>query len=350
MIGSKPRARAREVTMAPSQGRSQAPARARSRVLAALYGPTSSGKTALSVQLARRIELELGRPVVIISADSRQVYRYMDIGTSKTTAAQMQGIGHEMLDVAEPVRKFELEDYTRLARGHIDGAFAAGVVPLVVGGTGVYLSALLDAWEVDSTGAARAALRRDFPPSMAGDAYAMLRRLDRAAADQMHPRNYEAVINTLAAIMADGRTVAGPARRAPARVVLALDPGPRAVGQRVVRTYDDQVRRGLFDEIQSLNDRYDLDRDSRRHGRASTNQVLHTHGYREYFEVAREHGKPVARLTGPELADVRGRVIDHIQRYTRRQRSWLAKLTGYRPVSSADEAFPLIARRLTGDG
>jgi tRNA A37 N6-isopentenylltransferase MiaA len=178
----------------------------------------------------------------------------------------------------------------------------------------------------------------------------MLRRLDRAAADQMHPRNYEAVINTLAAIMADGRTVAGPARRTPARVVLALDPGPRAVGQRVVRTYDDQVRRGLFDEIQSLNDRYDLDRDSRRHGRASTNQVLHTHGYREYFEVAREHGKPVARLTGPELADVRGRVIDHIQRYTRRQRSWLAKLTGYRPVSSADEAFPLIARRLTGDG
>jgi len=332
---------------APGQGRSAVPGQGRSRVIAALYGPTSSGKTALSVQLARRIEQDLGRQVVIVSADSRQVYRHMDIGTSKTTAAQMQGIQHEMLDVAEPVRKFELEDYVRLARGHIDDTFAAGAVPLVVGGTGVYVSALLDGWEVDSTGAARTALRRDFPPSMADDAYAMLRRLDRGAADRVHPRNYEAVMNTLAAIMAADRPAGDPAPGGPARVVLALDPGLWAVNQRVVRTYDDQVRHGLFDEIKSLNARYDLDRDIRMHGRASTNQVLHTHGYREYFEVALEHGKPVGRLTEPELADVRGLVIDHIRRYTRRQRSWLSKLTGHQLISSADEAFALIARQLT---
>ena len=331
-----------------SESRSGAPGTGRADTLIALYGPTSSGKTALSVQLARRIEDDLGREAVIISADSRQVYRYMDIGTSKTTPEQMHGIRHEMLDVTEPVRKLELERYAGLARGHIDNAFAAGAVPLVVGGTGVYVSALLDAWEVDSSGAARTALRRDFPPSMAEDAYAMLRRLNRGAADRVHPRNYEAVINTLATIMSADQHAAGPAAGAPARVVLALDPGLRAVSQRIARAYDDQVRRGLYDEIQALSDRYDLNREDGLHGHGSTNQVLHTHGYREYFEVAREHGKTVGRLTEQELAEVRERVLEHIQRYARRQRGWLAKLTGNRRVSSADEAFGILRRQLPG--
>src|ERR1700755_415900 len=108
------------------------------KLLLALYGPTSSGKTKLSVEFARR----LGREVVVISADSRQVYRYLDIGTSKTTPKEMQGIPHRMISVADPVRKFELEDYVRKAGQHIQDAFAAGQVPFIVGGTGVYVKAL----------------------------------------------------------------------------------------------------------------------------------------------------------------------------------------------------------------
>jgi len=177
-------------------------------VLVALFGPTSSGKTALSVELAQRIERDLGRPVVIVSADSRQVYRYLDIGTSKTTRAEMGGIRHEMIDVVEPVRKLELEEYARLARPHLglDG------IALVVGGTGVYVKALLDGWTLDPVGKARDALRRDFPRSMAADAYAMLRRLDKTT--RVHPNNYEAVINALAARMGGAAAAAGPASRA----------------------------------------------------------------------------------------------------------------------------------------
>src|SRR5712691_3899581 len=89
------------------------------RLLVALYGPTSSGKTALSIDLAERIERELGRRVIIISADSRQVYRYMDIGTSKTTKPEMRGIRHEMIDVLEPIRKFPAA-----------GRFSAGLVAI----------------------------------------------------------------------------------------------------------------------------------------------------------------------------------------------------------------------------
>ena len=298
-------------------------------MLVALFGPTSSGKTALSVELAQRIERDLGRPVVIVSADSRQVYRYLDIGTSKTTRAEMGGIRHEMIDVVEPVRKLELEEYARLARPHLglDG------IALVVGGTGVYVKALLDGWTLDPVGKARDALRRDFPRSMAADAYAMLRRLDKTT--RVHPNNYEAVINALAARMGGAAAAAGPASRA---VVLGLDPGPTAIDRRVAATYDDQVRRGLFDEIQSLAARYDLPA-------SRANQVLQTHGYREWFDVAHERGKPLAALTAADRAEVRERVVAHIQGYTRRQRSWFAKLPGVRLVRSADQAFSHLSTR-----
>lgn len=315
-------------------------------LLAALYGPTSSGKTALSVAAALRVRRELGREVVIISADSRQVYRYMDIGTSKTTAEQMHGIRHELLDVTEPVRKLELEEYVRLARAQIADAIAAGAVPFIVGGTGVYVSALLEGWDVDSVGAARAALRRDFPASMLPDAYATLRRLDRAAAARIHPNNYAAVINTLAGVMAGGAGKRG-GQAAVRPVTLALDPGPAVVDRHVEQTYDDQVRRGLFDEVKALEERYGLDSQLRARGAQSPNQVLHTHGYREYFETALRHGKPVASLDSAELAQVRAGVLEHIHGYTRRQRSWLTKLAADRMVTSADQVFRAIARPVT---
>jgi tRNA A37 N6-isopentenylltransferase MiaA len=368
--------------------------------LLALYGPTSAGKTALAVEVAVRIERELGRQVVVISADSRQVYRYMDIGTSKTTTAQMRGIWHELIDVTEPARKLELEDYARLAREHIASAFAAGAVPFVVGGTGVYVSALLGGWQVDEAGAARAALRRDFPRSMAADAYALLRRLNRDAAARVHPNNYEAVINALAGVLAGshggsvgggsvgggragggragggragggragggragggsvgggraggglvggglvGGAVAGGGGLAP--VVLGVDPGARAIDRRVAVTFAEQLKRGLLGEIADLNARYDLDAQLRRHGRDSQNQVLHTHGYREFFELALERGKPVTSLTEAERAEAGDLVVERIRRHTRRQRGWFEKLNITSLVGSADQAFTRVAKVL----
>lgn len=307
-------------------------------LLVALYGPTSAGKTALSIDLAEYLEKDLGRRVVIISADSRQVYRYMDIGTSKTTTAEMRGIRHEMIDVAEPVRKLELEEYTRLARRFISQAFTAGDLPLVVGGTGVYVKALIEGWATEQVGAARNELRRDFPRAMLPDAYAMLRRLDRGASARVHPGNYDAVINALAAVIGRDQEQPGGRDQTVRGLVLGLDPGARAVDQRVVRAYDGQVRRGLFDEILALDERYGLDRQLRQHGPEAANQVLHTHGYREYFELAREKGTLVSRLTEADLAEVRARVIERIQRHTRRQRAFMAKLPGIHRVSSLRQA------------
>jgi tRNA dimethylallyltransferase len=316
------------------------------RLLVVIFGPTSSGKTALSIQVAQRIERHLGRRVVIVSADSRQVYRHMDIGTSKTAPGEMGGVRHEMIDVAEPVRKFQLEEYARLARRRLADAFAAGHVPFVVGGTGVYVKALLEGWDTDRVGAVRGSLRRDFPLGMAADAYAVLRRLDRNAAAKVHPNNYDAVINTLAGVMAadagSGQGSAARDARPPTGVrvvLLGLDPGASRIDERVARTYDEQVRRGLFDEIQDLDRRYRL---SGRRRSTSDNQVLHTHGYREYFEVAGERGKPVSGLGARDLAEVRTRVIEHIRGYTRHQRSWFRKLPEIQVVSSPEKAYRLV--------
>jgi tRNA dimethylallyltransferase len=315
-------------------------------VFVVLYGPTSSGKTKMSVELAQRIRRTLARETVIISADSRQVYRYLDIGTSKTTSEEMQGVPHELISVADPVRKFELDDYVPLARQHIQDAFAKGKVPFVVGGTGIYVKALLEGWDVARSSTVRDTLRRDFPKAMMGDAYAMLRRLDRTTAARVHPNNYEAIINALASAMAPDER-----RRDDANVrtvVLGLSPAQRVLDQRVERTYDAQVSRGLFEEVQNLNARYHLDREVRevhKRGRESQNQVLHTHGYREYFEVAAERGKPVGKLTAAELAEVRARVVEHIRGYTRRQAAFLRKLPAPQLVTSPERAMAAVAAR-----
>jgi len=91
--------------------------------------------------------------------------------------------------------------------------------------------------------------------------------------------------------------------------------------------------------VRDLADRYDLDAERRRRGRDSRNQVLHTHGYREWFDVAFERGVPVSRLSTSDRAEVRSRVVEHIRAYTRRQRTWFGKLGVERRVTTADDVL-----------
>lgn len=314
------------------------------RLLVALYGPTSAGKTAVSVDLCLRIRDELGLPPMVVSADSRQVYRYMDIGTSKTTPEEMRGIPHTMIDVTEPVRKLELETFVAEARRHMEDCWTSGGVPVIVGGTSVYVRSLLEGWEVDAVAEARNAIRRDFPRSMAEDAYAVLARLDPKAAGKIHENNYDAIVNALARAMGNdpGRAVA-PATR---QVVFAVDRSPTDIDQRVAATYDHQVARGLRDEVLGLEERYDVLAQYRRLGQKSPNQVVHTHGYTEWFDVALDRGTSVANLDESDRAEVRSRVVERIQTHTRRQRAAIPKLTGVRPIRNADDAFTQVKKTL----
>lgn len=279
----------------------------------------------------------------MISADSRQVYRHLDIGTSKTTPEEMRGVIHEMIDVAEPVRKFELDSYVTMARERMHHHLAAGRLPFVVGGTGTYVSALVEGWNVKRSGVVRASLLKDFPPHARADAHAMLRRLDRRASDRIDPRNYEATINALTRVIAGS---AGADKGPTNALMLGLDPGPKAVERSIEQVLDRQLQSGLLDEVAWLADRYKLDRGPKANRRRLQNQVLHTHGYREFFEIADRRRKRVTSLAPEEISQARKETLEHIRAYSRRQRTWFAKLPEPHIVNSAAQAFELLRSKL----
>lgn len=308
----------------------------------AIYGPTSSGKTALSIQLALMLAERTGREPVVVSADSRQVYQYMDIGTSKTTTEDMRGIRHEMIDVAEPDRKMSLENYVRSAREVMENHLSRGRLPIIVGGTGIYVQSLLRGWDLTGTASTRQSFERDFPPSMCADAHATLKRLDKKAAAAISPRNYDAILNALTR----AATANSADKPAPRPLVLAVDRSPKKLERRVTATLDRQLQLGLVDEVCHLADRYRLDDEFHERGNSSDNQVLHTHGYREFFEIASAANKQVSSLTAREVETARAMILDRIVPHTHRQRSWFPKLPNVRHVRQLGTAFQVVTAHL----
>jgi tRNA dimethylallyltransferase len=173
--------------------------------LVAVVGTNSSGKSALGVQLAQRVGGE------VVSADSRQVYRRLDLGTGKITSAEMGGVPHHLLDVVEPGQSFSLADYQRLAYAAIDAIHARGRVPVLVGGTGLYVRAIVEGYQlVDAPPdpERRAELER----WTAARLLAELERLDPAAAEQIDPSNRRRLIRALE-VAAAGHSRAATRRR-----------------------------------------------------------------------------------------------------------------------------------------
>lgn len=169
--------------------------------LVAVVGPTAVGKTALAVALGPRVNAE------VVSADSRQLYRHMDIGTAKPTPQERAAVPHHLLDVADPDATVSLAQYLRLARAAIADIAARGQVPFLVGGTGQYVRALLQGWqtpEVPPDPELRAALEQQaaIDPEAA---WARLLRLDPDVAAFIDPRNVRRVVRALEVTLKSGR-------------------------------------------------------------------------------------------------------------------------------------------------
>ncbi|HTS97675.1 MAG TPA: hypothetical protein VMI33_13740 [Streptosporangiaceae bacterium] len=289
----------------------------------AIYGPTSSGKTALSLDVCEAAS-GLGLRPVVLNADSRQVYAGLDIGTSKIKPSQTRGFEHRLLDVAEPSSKLSLEAFAQLARDELASLAASeDALPVLVGGTGVYVQSVVDGWDLTGTGTLRRSLEGDFPRSDAKGAYRVLARLAPEVARRVHPHNYEAILDALV------RRMAGEARTEAATpfafAVYGVDPGEAETERRIEATLDAQIRDGLLREIAELDRRYRLVEQARRPGRRP-NVASQTHGYREFVRVAASTGKTIAELDGADLAAARAEALGHIRAYSRRQRSWFRKL------------------------
>ena len=220
--------------------------------LVVVLGPTAAGKTRFALELARRVSIE------VISADSRQVYRQMDIGTAKPTAADQALVRHHLIDIVDPDEPFHLGDYVRRARQAISDVQARGAVPLLVGGSGQYLWSIVEGWQVpavepDSELRFRLTERAQLEGPQA--LHQQLRRLDPGAASAIHPNNVRRVVRALELVTRTGIPASEQrVRRAPRSDVLLL--GLRVERQeiyrRIDRRVDEMFEAGLIREVECL--------------------------------------------------------------------------------------------------
>jgi tRNA dimethylallyltransferase len=220
--------------------------------LLAIVGPTAVGKTSLAIALAQRLRGE------IVSADSRQVYRFMDIGTAKPTSAERASAPHHLIDVVDPDEDFSLAVYQDLASATIADIAARGRLPLLVGGTGQYLAAVLQGWSVPRVvpqPELRAVLEREAQERGAASLHARLAEVDPVAAAGILPTNVRRIIRALEVYQVTGQPIsAQQTMRAPpyrARTLWLGLPAP-ALYRRIDDRVDTMIAAGLLGEVRGL--------------------------------------------------------------------------------------------------
>jgi tRNA dimethylallyltransferase len=273
--------------------------------LVAVVGPTASGKSALALRLARALGGE------IVSCDSQQVYRGLDIGTAKPTAGERLELAHHLLDVVEPDEPFSAADYSRLARAALAQIRGRGRLPVVAGGSGLYLRALLQGL---FEGPSRDPLLRRRLEGIAerfGDArlHRLLARVDPAAARRIEPRDRVRVVRALEVFGATGRPISAQQRES-ARplegfrpLVVGLRPARETLRRAVAARARAMMAAGLVDEVRALLER----------GLSPQLRPLQSIGYRQAVAVVR------GELT---LAEAEPSIVADTMRFAKRQMTW----------------------------
>ncbi len=290
-----------------------------------IAGPTASGKTALSIALARELEGE------IVSCDSMQVYKGMDIGTAKPTEAEKEGIPHHMLDVAEPWEDFSVSRYCAMATPIVEDILARGKTAIIAGGTGLYMDALIRGNSFapfPSTGM-REKLEAQADTEGMEKMQALLAAIDPEAAERIHDR--KRLIRALEVYYETGETITAhnkrtqslPPRYSP--LWLGLDYLSRqTLYSRIDLRVEKMVEMGLLEEIRQLLDR----------GIPENATALQAIGYKEFLPVLTQNAS---------LAEAVQQVQQSSRRYAKRQLTWFRRNHAIRWLCIGDETkFPEI--------
>ena len=274
--------------------------------MVAIGGPTATGKTALSVALAK----EFGGEVV--NADSMQIYRGLDIGTAKPTAEERQGIPHHLMDFLPPEAPYSVADFTAAAAPLIEQLNSAGKLPIVTGGTGLYITSLMKgtAFAPEKTDPAiRAQLQTEADEQGSAAMYARLQQIDPAYAEKLHPNNLPRVIRALELFEATGRRMSEQQRAA-----LAAEPPYRSLCicltcrdraelyRRIDRRVDSMLQNGVLEEAKLVYD-----------NRETYRTAAQAIGYKEFF--------PYFAGEMP-LNDCANRLKQATRNYAKRQLTW----------------------------
>ncbi len=214
--------------------------------LIVILGPTASGKSDLGIKLAKKFNGE------IISADSRQVYKKMDIGTGKVTKREQKIIKHYLLDVADPKNIFTVSDFKKLGEAAIEEIFAKEKIPFIVGGTGFYIDALLKNLNLPEVPANKK-LRERFDKLTAEHLFKMLRKLDPKRAKTIDPRNKRRLIRALEIIKMTGRPIPELVSSTKYQVLwLGINPSKKIPEKRIKSRLEKRLKQGMIKEVKNL--------------------------------------------------------------------------------------------------
>lgn len=287
--------------------------------LLVLVGPTAVGKTALSLDIARTFDCE------IISGDSMQVYRGMDIGTAKATPEERARVRHHLIDIRDPDEPFSVSDWQREAREAIADIHARGKLPFVVGGTGLYIESLCYGYAFHEGGrdpAFRERMRA-YVAAFGNEAlHRKLAEVDPPAAERLHPNDVRRIIRALEVYEQTGRTQtehhAAQTRESPYRLCLiGLAMERHKLYARIGERVDAMIRQGLVEEVKRL----------LACGFDDTMTAMQGLGYKEIAAHLR------GELTLEEAADVLKR---NTRRFAKRQLSWFRRMADIHWVDVTD--------------
>lgn len=274
--------------------------------LLAIVGPTASGKSALAVGVAQRV----GPHAEIVGTDSMQVYRGMDIGTATPTAAERGGVPHHLLDVWEPSHAVTVAEFQATARGVIGEIRSRGGVPVVVGGSGLYVSAVLDDLRFPGTDPeVRARWERELADVGPERLHARLAEVDPAAAEAILPSNGRRIVRALEVVEITGEPFVArlpdPVEVLPA-VRVGLDIPREELDARIEQRVDRMWEQGFVDEVRALAGR----------GLAGTPTASRALGYQQVLSLL--HGEITE-------AQARQETVDATRRFARRQQRWFRR-------------------------
>lgn len=283
-----------------------------------LAGPTASGKTAAALAIAEVL------PVEIVSVDSALVYRGMDIGTAKPTAAERARVPHHLIDIVEPTESYSAARFVENTHRLLDQIAARGRVPLLVGGTMLYFKALFEGLDPmpASDPAVRAALDHEAAQKGWPAMHAELARIDPVTAARLPPGDAQRIQRALEVWRTSGRPLSSFHRDKPARAdmppLIALEPRDRAwLHERIAQRFDAMLTNGFLDEVRRLRARGDL---------GPQLPAMRCVGYRQAWEA----------LDTGRLDTLRDKGIAATRQLAKRQLTWLRSMPSRHVVACDD--------------
>ena len=293
----------------------------------AVAGPTASGKTALAIEIAKRFSGE------IISCDSMQIYKGMDIGTAKPDLDEMQGVPHHMIDVVDMDTRYSVADFALDARASIDDVLSRGKVPVIAGGTGLYMDSVLnniEFFEFECDPNFRSEMEKIAETEGNEVLHNRLKALDPEAAENIHPNNVRRVIRALEVCEFSGMTFSRAnelSRQKPVyqSLIIGIDVERARLYERINLRVDQMMEKGLYQEVERLC-KMGADRNS---------TAMQAIGYKEILDS-------IEGIISPEEAVEKIKMES--RRYAKRQLTWFKRnenIHWINPEDGFDQVFEL---------